>query len=106
VYPSVWNEPAGLPTFESQACGLPVVSTHSGGIPEYVEDGRTGILVARGDAEELALAIGQLIDNPARAASMGKAGRQRVVERFTWEASARRLADLIESVTSGSSPRR
>jgi len=102
VYPSVWNEPSGLPTFESQACGLPVVSTYSGGIPEYVEDGRTGILVARGDAEELALAIGQLIDNPARAASMGKAGRQRVVERFTWETSARRLADLIESVAAAS----
>jgi glycosyltransferase involved in cell wall biosynthesis len=102
VFPSVWNEPAGLPTLEAQACGLPVVSTYSGGVPEYVEDGRTGILVARGDAEELALAIGQLIDNPARAASMGEAGRQRVVERFTWEASARRLADLIKSVAGAS----
>jgi glycosyltransferase involved in cell wall biosynthesis len=99
VFPSVWNEPSGLPTFEAQACGLPVVSTYSGGIPEYVEDGRTGMLVARGDAEELARAIGQLIDNPARAAAMGEAGRQRTVEQFTWEASARRLSDLIQSVT-------
>ena len=102
VFPSVWHEPFGIPTVEAMACGLPVVSTYSGGIPETVEHGRTGILVARGDAEELALAIGQLIDNPARAASVGEAGRQRVVERFTWEASAQRLADLIESVAGAS----
>jgi glycosyltransferase involved in cell wall biosynthesis len=100
VFPSVWNEPAGLPTCESQACGLPVVSTYSGGIPEYVEDGRTGMLVARGDTEELALAISQVIDDPALARAMGEAGRQRVLERFTWEASARRLADLIERLSS------
>jgi glycosyltransferase involved in cell wall biosynthesis len=99
VFPSVWNEPSGLPTFESQACGLPVVSTYSGGIPEYVEDGRTGMLVRRGDAQELALAISRVIDDPALARAMGKAGRQRVLERFTWEVSARRLADLIEAIS-------
>ena len=98
VFPSVWNEPSGLPTFESQACGLPVVSTYSGGIPEYVEDRRTGILVARGDAKELAMAISRVIDDPALARAMGEAGRQRVLERFTWKASAQHLADLIESV--------
>jgi glycosyltransferase involved in cell wall biosynthesis len=102
VFPSVWHEPFGMPTVEAMACGLPVVSTSSGSIPDIVEHGGTGILVARGDAEELALAIGQLIDNPGRAASMGEAGRQRAVERFTWEASARRLADLIESVAGAS----
>lgn len=99
VFPSVWNEPSGLPTFESQACGLAVVSTYSGGIPEYVEDGRTGILVKRGDAKELALAISRVIDDPALARAMGNAGRQRVLERFTWEMSARRLAELIERVS-------
>ena len=76
-----------------------MVSTYSGGIPEYVEDGRTGILVARGDAKELARAIGQVINNSALGGAMGEAGRQRVLERFTWEASARRLAHLIESVS-------
>jgi glycosyltransferase involved in cell wall biosynthesis len=98
VFPSVWNEPSGLPTFEAQACGLPVVSTYSGGIPEYVEDERTGLLVKRGDAQELARAIGRVIDDPAAARAMGEAGRQRVLGRLTWEESARRLAHLIESV--------
>jgi glycosyltransferase involved in cell wall biosynthesis len=99
VLPSVWNEPSPLPTYEAAACGLPIVATRSGGIPEIVEHGRTGILVARGDAEALARAIGQALDNPALARAMGEAGRQRMLERFTWEASSRRLADLIESVS-------
>jgi glycosyltransferase involved in cell wall biosynthesis len=54
VFPSTWNEPFGMPTAEAMACGLPVVSTYSGGIPEIVEHGRTGILVARGEVGELA----------------------------------------------------
>jgi glycosyltransferase involved in cell wall biosynthesis len=99
VFPSVWHEPFGIPTVEAMACGLPVVSTCSGGIPEIVEHGRTGMLVPRGNAEQLALAISQVIEDPARARAMGEAGRQRVLERFTWEASARRLADLIESMS-------
>jgi glycosyltransferase involved in cell wall biosynthesis len=98
VFPSVWNEPAGLPTFEAQACGTPVVSTYSGGIPEYVLHGQTGILVARGDAKELAMAISQVLDNPELARAMGEAGRQRAVERFSWDAVSRRLADLVERV--------
>jgi glycosyltransferase involved in cell wall biosynthesis len=106
VIPSVWNEPSPLPAYEAAACGLAVVSTRSGGIPEIVEHGKTGILVARGDAKELATAISQVIDNPARAAAMGEAARQRVLERFTWEASARHLVDLIEGVSGHLQPMR
>jgi glycosyltransferase involved in cell wall biosynthesis len=101
VLPSVWNEPSGLPTFEAAACGSAIVATRGGGIPEFVEHGKTGMLVARGGAKELATAISQFIDNPALARAMGEAGRQRVLERFTWEASARHFADLIESVSGG-----
>ena len=100
VFPSVWHEPFGMPTIEASACGLPVVATRSGGIPEVVEDGRTGILAARGDARELALAIGRVLDDPTLARAMGEAGRQRVVEHFSWEAVARRLAEVIDSVAS------
>jgi glycosyltransferase involved in cell wall biosynthesis len=100
VFPSVWNEPAGLPTFEAQACGTPVVSTYSGGIPEYVLHGQTGILVARGDAEAVATAISRVLDNPTIAHAMGEAGRQRAVECFSWDVVSRRLADLLEGVVS------
>jgi glycosyltransferase involved in cell wall biosynthesis len=99
VYPSVWNEPSGNATIEAAACGLPVISTYSGGIPEYVEDGRTGLLAARGDAWELARAISRVLDDPALARAMGEAGRQQVLEGFTWEASARRLAKLIQGLS-------
>jgi glycosyltransferase involved in cell wall biosynthesis len=100
VFPSVWQEPAGLPTIEAQACGKPVVSTFSGGIPEYVENGRTGILVARGDAHQLALAIAEILDNRDRACAMGEAGRRRAIEQFSLGVMSQRLVDLIE----GSSP--
>jgi glycosyltransferase involved in cell wall biosynthesis len=99
VYPSVWNEPSGNATVEAAACGLPVISTYSGGIPEYVEDGRTGLLAVRGDAWELARAIRRVLDDPALARAMGEAGRLRVLDWFTWEASARRLAKLIEGLS-------
>jgi glycosyltransferase involved in cell wall biosynthesis len=55
-------------------------------------------LVARGEAEELAMAISQVLDNPALARAMGEAGRQWAVERFSWDVVSRRLADLLESV--------
>jgi len=99
VYPSECNEPAGIATIEAAACGLPVISTNGGGIPEYVEDGRTGLLTAHGDAQELTRAIGRILDDPALARAMGEAGRQRVLERFTWDASARRVAELIEGLS-------
>lgn len=101
VFPSVWNEPFGMPTAEAMACGLPVVSTYSGGIPEIVEHGRTGLLVPRGDAEELARAIGQLLTDPTRARAMGKAGRHRAVAHFSWDILARRFVDLLERAEHG-----
>jgi len=76
VFPSVWNEPSGLPTFEAQACGTPVFSTYSGGIPEYVSHGRNGTLVVRGEAKEPVMAISQVLEIPCSPA-MGEAGRQR-----------------------------
>jgi glycosyltransferase involved in cell wall biosynthesis len=98
VAPSI-IESFGMPVAEASACALPVVASDCGGLPEIVEHRRTGILVSCGEAEEMALAISQLIDDPELARAMGEAGRQRILERFTWEASARRLADLIEKLS-------
>jgi glycosyltransferase involved in cell wall biosynthesis len=99
VFPSIWQEPSGFPTFEAQACGKPVVSTFSGGIPEYVENGHTGILVERGEAHELALAIAQVLDNPDLAGAMGEAGRRRAVGHFSLDVMSRDLFHLIQGLS-------
>ena len=93
MFPSVWNEPSGLPTFEAQACGTPVFSTYSGGIPEYVSHGRNGTLVVRGEAKGPVMAISQVLDNPALACH----GRGRATTG-SGDVVSPRLADLAESV--------
>lgn len=82
--PSVY-EPFGLINLEAMACETPVVASALGGIPEVVEDGRTGLLVPPGDPERLAAALRALLDDPARARALGVAGRRRVEARFTWD---------------------
>jgi glycosyltransferase involved in cell wall biosynthesis len=83
--PSIWQEPAGLVVVEGMAVGRPVVATRVGGIPEYLEDGVTGILVEPRSPEQLAQAILRLLDAPDEAAAMGRAGRKRVEEQFSME---------------------
>jgi glycosyltransferase involved in cell wall biosynthesis len=85
VFPSVWNEPFGMPVIEAMSCGLRVVSTKSGGITELVQDGKTGFLVERGNSQVLAGAIMRLIKNKPLRESMGQAGRKRAVEHFSWD---------------------
>ena len=85
VLPSVCNEAFGIPLVEAMACELAVVSTRSGGATEIVKEGITGLLVERGDPSLLSDAIIRLLEDDAWRASMGRAGRQRVLERFGWE---------------------
>jgi glycosyltransferase involved in cell wall biosynthesis len=70
---------------EYMACGLPVVCTDSGGSPELVEDGVTGLLVPPRDVEALVSALRALRSDPARAREMGSEGRRRLQGRFTVE---------------------
>jgi glycosyltransferase involved in cell wall biosynthesis len=77
------------------ACEVPVVSTRAGALPEVVgEDGHTGLLVAPRDGQALAHAIEQLLDRPEQRASMGAAGRRRVLEHFTWKRAAERTLEV------------
>jgi len=78
VVPSVGFENFPNTCLEAMACARPVVGSNSGGIPEMIEDGVTGLIVPAGDANALAEAIIELLQDPARAESMGRAGRERV----------------------------
>jgi starch synthase len=94
------------------ACGVAVVASTVGGIPEVVANGVTGTLVTyeplsasdsdpadpQRFARDLADAINELVTDPRRATAMGEAGRQRVVERFSWAESARRVVELYRKV--------
>lgn len=87
----------GLPVviMEALATALPVVSTAIMGIPELVRDGRTGVLVAPGDAGALADGLARLIEDPQERLRLGEAGREAVLAEFDLHASARRLEQLF-----------
>ncbi len=94
VLPSVWQESYGLPVAEAMACGVPVLASASGGVPELIEDGVTGKLVPRLDTQALARALRQMAADPARLLEMGAAARIRAERLLTWGRSAERLERL------------
>ena len=85
----------GLPNVlaEAQSQGLACVATKVSGIPELIEDGRTGLLIAPESPGELAQALEKLIADPARRRSLGEAARRRVSEKFGLDANIARLAE-------------
>jgi alpha-maltose-1-phosphate synthase len=101
VCPSIY-EPLGIVNLEAMACEAAVVATATGGIPEVVDAGRTGLLVpfepradgsrepvdASAFAGAIAARVNELLGDPARALQLGQAGRRRAVERFNWSAIA------------------
>jgi starch synthase len=103
VCPSVY-EPLGIVNLEAMACGTPVAASAVGGIPEVVEDGVNGLLVPYDERDPegfeagLAAAVNRLLADPAEAARMGGAGRERAVGAFGWDAVARRTVEVYEAV--------
>ena len=103
VCPSVY-EPLGIVNLEAMACGTAVVASAVGGIPEVVVDGETGLLVPYDEADPagfeagLGAAVADLLADPDRAAAMGRAGRERAVAEFDWDAIARRTLEVYRSV--------
>jgi starch synthase len=111
VCPSIY-EPMGIVNLEAMACETAVVATATGGIPEVVAHGETGLLVPIEQASDgtgtpvdpdrfvadLAAAITELAGDPDRAATMGHAGRRRAVDHFAWAAIAERTMDVYRAV--------
>ena len=103
VCPSVY-EPLGIVNLEAMACGTAVVASDVGGIPEVVDEGRTGLLVHYDAADEpafrqgLAESVNTLLSDPDRAKAMGIAGRARAVTEFSWASVAEQTVAVYESV--------
>jgi starch synthase len=111
--PSVY-EPLGIVNLEAMACETAVVATATGGIPEVVVDGQTGLLVPIEQAADgtgtpldpdayvaaFAEALTAVVSDPVRAAAMGRAGRQRARDSFTWAAIAERTVEVYDEVAS------
>ena len=111
VCPSIY-EPMGIVNLEAMACETAVVATATGGIPEVVADGETGLLVPIQQLEDgtgtpvdperfvadLAATLTRLLRDPQLAETMGKAGRRRAVERFSWSRIAEDTLEIYRSV--------
>jgi starch synthase len=111
VCPSIY-EPLGIVNLEAMACETAVVATATGGIPEVVVEGETGRLVPIEQATDgtgtplnpdqyvadFAEALNEVVSDPELAQAMGKAGRQRAIDAFSWGAIAERTVDVYRSV--------
>ncbi len=99
VMPSL-QESFGVAVLEASAVGLPVVASNIGGVPEVLISEKTGILVPPGRAEKLSQAIIRLAENAELRRTMGQAGRKMVAEKFRWEVSLDKMAELYERLVS------
>ncbi|OKL47591.1 glycosyl transferase family 1 [Boudabousia liubingyangii] len=111
VTPSVY-EPLGIVNLEAMAVSLPVVGTATGGIPDVIVDGETGVLVPIEQVDDgtgtpldpdrfvadLAAGINQVLADPEKARKMGEAGRKRAEEHFSWKAIAERTVAVYQAV--------
>jgi glycosyltransferase involved in cell wall biosynthesis len=79
------------------ACAAPLVTTDAGALPEVVGT-RAGLRVRAGDVGELTAALNLVLDSPALGEQLGRAGRRRVIENYTWRATAQRTADWYAEV--------
>lgn len=108
VLPSLWFENFPRTLVEAFACGLPVIASRLGAMAELVEDGVTGLLVAPGDATDLALKMQWALDHPERMAEMGQAARGVYEARYTADINHAQLLaiyrDAIAEQARGAAP--
>lgn len=88
------EESFGIAFIEAWACGKPVIGSRIGAIPAVIAEGQDGLLATYGDANDLAGAILELIENPQRRLQLGKTGQNKVLQNYTWETITSRLREV------------
>lgn len=94
------SESFGVAAVEASACGVPVVVSDAGGLPEVVLNGKTGLVVPRDNPKALAESLLQLVLNPAQRAAFGEAGRKHVLEHYEWGRCVDKMVDAYMSTVS------
>jgi len=102
ISPSVY-EGFGFPAGEAMSCGIPLISTNGGSLPEVV--GESGIIVPHSNPHELQKAIKELLLSPEKREELGEKGRNRVLEKFTWKRAAKELVDVYKEAISNADNR-
>ena len=100
VHASLTGEPFGQVVVEGMAAARPVVAARGGAIPEIIEDGVTGLMVAPGDPQALAEALLSLLNDPDKAHAMGQAAHRHVKKRFTIEQTAHKVEAVYSALLS------
>jgi spore coat protein SA len=104
VFAAPSQKPEGMPMvlLEASACGLPLIATRLGGIPEVLQDGKNGLLVdSPNDPVELAEKIMTLLKDSALAQRLGRQGRDRILERFSWQRIAQEQEAVYDRIVGG-----
>jgi glycosyltransferase involved in cell wall biosynthesis len=88
VYPSIYPEPQGMAILEAMACGVPVIASNIGGIPDMIKNNENGLLVKANDPTALVEAITRLKESPEMATNIKERGLKVIWEKFTWRSIA------------------
>lgn len=98
IVPSEWYENCPLAVLEAMAVGKAVIAADIGGIPEQVDDGRTGLLFESGKPKQLAEKMALLFDQPEMRREMGRRAREKAENCYNWHTHANRLMDIYQTL--------
>jgi glycosyltransferase involved in cell wall biosynthesis len=101
VTPSLWPEPFGIVNIEAMACERPIIASNIGGIPEIVEDWKTGLLYNPHDINGLSEKIEIFIEDEGLRKRMGKRGRKKVEKKYNWDVLVNKWIKIYKSTING-----